>query len=193
MAGYNSNEGRLFADPSIQDQNAYQNFLRQFLPPTSSNIIKYISEELYPADFSGKYGYTNETGRLALTVGEAQIACNPNLLARAYSNQTYNYLFNVAPGLHIMDTTYTFSNGEGFDSTYGFRLDKEISQTLQSYIVQFALHGDPNDADGVTQFDEYGQGANIQVLGPSSVLSEVDPAANARYDWWQQVKFDGEY
>lgn len=98
MVGHNSNEGRLFTPVNLTE-TAFSTHFAQILDTTvNSPVISYILETLYPADFSGKYGYTTPLDRASLSLGDYLINCRANYLGRANRIRAYAYYFDVKPG-----------------------------------------------------------------------------------------------
>ena len=182
MVGHNADEGFVFTDPRITNNTGFLNVLDSNfadLPPAS---LSYITQTLYPPIFDGSRGYTSQFGRVALTISEGLFSCNTNYLARAYGNNTHNYLFSVPPGIHGEDVPYTF---------YGGGLPNELviapstATALQEYITSFAIQGLPS-GPGLPVFPAYGSQAQVENLNATSIMQIRDPAANERCLWWQK-------
>ena len=80
---------------------------------------------------------------------------------------------------------YTYYNGAN-DQVY-----TPIALALQEYLTNFAETGTPNE-DGVPFFPLYGPGAIVQNLNVTGISQIMDPAANARCNWWQRAPYDNE-
>ena len=97
----------------------------------------------------------HEFGRMSLLLAESVITCNTRYLDLAFHNQTYAYLFDLPPGIHGDDLSYTFYNG------YTSAIDDDVAvngttvTAFQSYIASFILTGNPNK-DGEQEFPMYG-------------------------------------
>ena len=180
MLGHNADEGLSFSSPAVTNNSAYAQLLTTNFPDISPAAASYVENVLYPADFSGKYGYTDNIGREVLTVADSSFTCTSNYLDRAFGNQTYGYLFSVPPALHGQDIPYTFFNGPNTavksDAT---------AKALQAYITSFVKTGVPSSS-GIPKFPLYGNNSQILDLNATSITQIVDDTANARCLWWQK-------
>lgn len=111
------------------------------------------------------------------------ISGNTFYLDKAYGNKTYAYFFTVPPALHGEDIPYTFFNGPSASV-----LSAPIAIALQEYLTHFAETGSPNEV-GVPNFIMYGANATVQNLGITGISEVMDPAANARCNWWQKALY----
>ena len=139
---------------------------------TRSNLA-YLSRTVYPPPSPlTAPSYTSHLDRAALLISDVVINCNAYLLALAYANQTFNYLFDVGPGLHGDDLHYTF----GPDSS---TKNLPVQNALQNYVMQFAATGNPNKR-GLPRFAWYGPRSEVLDLKPGDFSMRVDPAASDR-------------
>ena len=180
LIGHNADEGLIFSNPAVTNNTAYDQLLTTNFPDISPSVASYVENVLYPPDFSGKYGYTDQIGREVLTVADASFTCTSNYLDRAFGNQTYAYLFSVPPALHGQDIPYTFFNGPNTavksDAT---------AKALQAYITSFAETGVPS-GPGIPKFPLYGNNSEILNINATSITEMMDDTANARCLWWQK-------
>ena len=180
LIGHNADEGLVFSSPGVTNDTAYAQLLTTNFPDINPATASYVENVLYPADFSGKYGYTDQIGREALTIADSSFTCNTNYLDRAFGNQTYAYQFSVPPALHGQDIPYTFFNGPNTavqsDTT---------ARALQAYITSFAETGVPSGS-GIPKFPLYGNNSEILNLDATSITEIMDNTANARCLWWQK-------
>lgn len=181
MTGHNSDEGRLFTEPSILDESSYHQWLKDTIPRASNDKIDNITD-LYPPNFQGSSAYTTQLGRAALTMGDYLINCNAYSLNSAFEIASYAYQFSVPDGLHGDDTAYTF-----YDDDAGPTVNATIATIMQHYFLNFATSGKPNK-DNVPPFPSYDQG-NVQNLNITSLGSLQDTAASRRCAWWQQASY----
>lgn len=194
MMGTNFNEGVLFDSPFLQNDSDYRGNVRLFFPNATEEIVDYIADELYPDDLSGKYNYTTQPLRAALTTAEGCFLCNTRYLAQALPNikskRIYKYLFAVPPAIHADDLGYTFYHGKGSLTWEGFPVKEDVALTLQDYIASFTITGSPNNrtvADLHPVFPAYGDDAFVLVLNDTNMGEVItDPQANTRCDWWQK-------
>lgn len=151
IIAHNANEGLLFTDPRVQDNDALIAYLSAFMPSVNPATIQNIATNLYPEDFSGAQGYTTPTERLALLNSEAIVGCNSNALQKAFGSvlqvadldnagSASGYLFSVNPAIHAQDLGYTFFNGPSSD-VFGNVVDPNVASQLQSIIVDFVIQG----------------------------------------------------
>lgn len=148
------------------------------------------------------YPWRTPIDRTITLITESIFTCNTNYLARAYRNQTYNYEFPVPPALHGSDIYSTFYQ-KGQSSNLSQALYAPVANTLQTYIVNFAMTGNPNLASldlmqnvssGIDSFLVEGSNAQEMRLNYTKMATDVlpdigmtsDPTANARCEWWQK-------
>jgi carboxylesterase type B len=129
---------------------------------------------MYPPDFSGAQGYTDQIGRTAKLTGEFFFKCFIHNFANAFSNRTYSYNFNVGTAIHGDDIAYTFFNGEEGPVP-------EIAVALQEYITHFVQFGTPTEAR--SDFEMYGSNEMVLVLGNANITMEKDPNSNERCEY----------
>ena len=182
MVGHNANEGVIFTSPAIQSDAALREQLNTAYPYMPKSSVNHIVEVLYPPVFDGSYPYTTQYERATLIISEGIFTCNTYYLAKAYKNETYNYLFAVPPALHGEDVEYTFYNG-GDDIR-----NRTVAIALQDYITSFAEEGAP-EAPGITMFNMYGDDASVLRLNITGIDEIRDSNANKRCDWWQLALF----
>ncbi|KIW69058.1 hypothetical protein, variant [Phialophora macrospora] len=180
MAGHNLNEGIGFMDPFAQNETVFETDLRIYFPTISDATVKYISHTLYPPVYDGSAGYTTPTGRSALMITEAFFTCSTNMLARAYNNSVFNYIFSVPPSLHGDDVYYTY-----YDGPNAHVQNDTLAITMQRYFTGFVMTGNPNAA-GLPPFPKYGAAATVQNLNLTTIAPVKDNAANERCLWWQK-------
>ena len=183
MAGHNIDEGIAFMDPFAQDEARFEADLRIYFPTITDATIQYISKTLYPPVFDGSLGYTTQTVRSDLLITEAFFTCSTNYLARAYGDQTFNYIFSVPPSLHGDDIPYTYFNGPNAAVK-----NDTLAVIMQEYFTNFAITGNPN-GPGLPYFHTYGGDSVAQNLGLTTIGPIQDNAANPRCLWWQKGLF----
>ncbi|KAL9607752.1 MAG: hypothetical protein Q9167_007364 [Letrouitia subvulpina] len=173
ILGHNAREGILFTPPWILNDTQFQDFVKQLFPEVDPAVSSYISTHVYPPVASAPgLPYSNDFDRAALMTSEVLITCHTYFLASAYANETYNYLFDVFPGLHGDDLHYTF----GPDS---FTKSPEIRIAIQSYITRFTENSDPNGNEQPV-FSKYGSRNQVLDLSPGKVGGLLDSAASKR-------------
>lgn len=104
-----------------------------------------MANTLYPAK-----AYASASSRAAAFAGEFFFDCNAEAILRAYSargSPSYGYEFSVSSvlplpaGYHTEDLVYTYYNGFDKDSDLS---NATIAKDFQTYLVNFAVHGNPN-------------------------------------------------
>ncbi|KAJ5153480.1 Alpha/Beta hydrolase protein [Penicillium canariense] len=182
MTGHNSDEGIFFASPYIKTNDDYKSYLAALFRTLSPSQIGTVSEQLYPAKFDGSFGYTDELGRVSLTLADATIVCNARYLDEAI-HESYAYEFSVPPGIHSADLPYTFH-----DSMSGVGVNVSLAELMQAYFTEFSTTGSP-DGPGLPPFpkdaDWMVQNFNSTNFGPMK-----DPASAKRCAWWQMALGD---
>ncbi|KAJ9667826.1 hypothetical protein H2201_002012 [Coniosporium apollinis] len=182
MTGHNSNEGLSFTPTNLTSDSEYNVFLRDFFPSADADVLSYVASTLYPP-VSNTSLYSTNRARAGLTLGDVIIDCNNVALSRAYGNQTYGYLFAVAPGYHSQDYSYTYYNA---GSPLAAGINSTVAYALQDYIASFVAHGKPlTTIPGAPDMDFYGADASLMRLDTSGITETTDPAANERCQWWQ--------
>ena len=183
ITGHCSDEGLLFTSPFINDNSQYTAYLQQAFPGISPIQLNFITTVLYPADFSGYFGYTTQMGRTNITIGDVSIVCNARYLDNAFPGQ-YAYEFTVPPSTHAEDTAYLF-----YDSgTAPMVSNATLAVLLQRYIARFAETGSPTAPDlPPFETNENGivQNLNSSYIGPM----EDEPLSRLRCAYWQQALY----
>ena len=147
-------------------------YVRKIFPGASPATVSYITNTIYPPPGSAALPYKTDLDRAALITSDVVLTCNTYLLALAYQNNTYNYLFNIPPALHGGDLHYTF----GPDSS---TTSDQIRLAIQDYVTSFVLKGNPNRA-GQPDFPMYGSANQVLDLAPRAIEPKPDPAASDR-------------
>lgn len=185
MQGHNSNEGAIFASPFVHNQSDYRYYLSGLLPESSPETLSTITDDLYPDEFSGKYGYEDQLGRVTQTLGDALIDCNTFYLDKAFrpNNASYAYVFSVPPGLHASDLPYTFLDPDEPESA----LNSTLARLMQGYFANFATTGSPNSP----RLPPFPTGENLiaQNLNNTNFGPIKDKVSVGRCNWWQSGKF----
>jgi len=135
----------MFTDRSITDDakfdamvlNSYGN--RSELTPAREEAKK-----LYPAVSAPGSPYKTELDRLSSYVSEQSFTCHNRLISDAYPGKVYTVQYAVAPATHGSDQTGTFFNPLNPQYSNFSKSEIEARQGFQSYLVSFALAGDPN-------------------------------------------------
>ncbi|KAF1993976.1 alpha/beta-hydrolase [Amniculicola lignicola CBS 123094] len=182
MTGHNSLEGLIFTDPAIQNNTAFDAYLRRTFPRIPPASKEYISDVLYPPVFDGSKGYTDQAGRVSLLIAEMTFVCNTFFVHTGFGNDTFGYRFNVFPGVHAADLPYTFYQDAVPPQAVS---NTTAAIALQSFETTFAQAGRPK-WKGLADFPKYGSSAEIIDITQTSIFQTRDDAANQRCRWWQR-------
>jgi len=107
---------RLHLSPDFERRQCYS--LRpEIFPGASPATVSYSTNTIYPPPGSAALPYKTDLDRAALITSDVVLTCNTYLLAVAYQNYTYNYLFGIPPALHGGDLHYTL--GPDLSTTSG--------------------------------------------------------------------------
>ncbi|KAL8917305.1 MAG: hypothetical protein Q9208_008026 [Pyrenodesmia sp. 3 TL-2023] len=159
--------------PWIPDDLPFKIYLAGLSRAASPTMLASISTIYPPARSVSDLPYNDGLERAALMTSEVLVTCNTYLLSLAYQNATYNYLFDVFPGLHGDDLHYTFGPDPSTRSP-------EVQLAIQSYIGQFSQSGDPN-GNGLPPFKRYGGGNEVLRLSTDGFEGILDPAASSKH------------
>ena len=183
MSAYNENDGIIFSDFSLTNDTEYRNYVSGLLN-LQPNQINYVASAMYPPVFDGSHGYVDEISRAGVTFQEAVIQCHEILLGEAMSNRSFNYLYDVFPGLHAMDLEATFNSNLHpqpgvFDS----------SIAVQELIASFTLTGKPtSSANG--RLPTYGRDHQMLVINSTAVHTESESQSTvARCEEWYELMY----
>ena len=147
-------------------------YVKKLFPAADPPTVSYITNTIYPPLGGAALPYTTNLDRAALLTGDVVITCNTYLLALAYENKTYNYLFDIDPGLHGDDLHYTFGPDASTKSD-------QVRLAIQDYITSFAMTGNPNRAQQPI-FPMYGSANQVLDLTSLTLAPKPDPAASER-------------
>ncbi|KAI4274962.1 MAG: hypothetical protein L6R38_005995 [Xanthoria sp. 2 TBL-2021] len=150
----------------------FTDYVRKLFPAASLDAVSYITNTVYPPPKSARVPYETNFDRAVLVTSDVVITCNTYLLARAYQNKTYNYLFNVPPGLHGDDLHYTFGPDSSVKS-------ERVRLAIQDYVMSFTATRSPNSL-AQPSFPMYGTANQALNLSPASIEPKPDTAASAR-------------
>ncbi|KAI1851388.1 hypothetical protein JX265_000378 [Neoarthrinium moseri] len=190
MPSHTSNESVPFVSSSIATDEDVRNYLTNAIKSASDETKNYMLEELYPAVFDGTYPWYSQYGRAVQMNTDLYFACSTNYLAKAYDNESHNYIFAYPPGYHANDVAYVFFNGDTSSLNNGFPINATLAYELQDYIVQFAKAGNPN-TDSLPFFPTYGTEGKVLSFTDSGLVVTTDDMKNERCAWIQQAMIDG--
>ncbi|KAM4054945.1 carboxylesterase family protein [Hirsutella rhossiliensis] len=127
--------------------------------------------------------YKTEHERGVLFMSELSFTCNTRYLSTAWGNKTWNYRFQVPPGAHGQDLSYTFYSGPNN------RTDGKLAEDMQRYFANFARSGNPNVGGTLPDWPVYGESARLATFGPEGIGTDVDKTRNERCAYWQTGKY----
>lgn len=187
LVAHNSNEGIMFTDPRTEGDDTFRAYFANLLPDLSSEKLDIMATEIYPLDFSGTQPYKNHIERLVLAVGDCLFDCYAFGMNLAYENRTRGYLFDICPGVHAQDVSYSLHDGEETDY-FGRPIDFLAAGAMKSWIVDFTLMGGRHGS-AARQLPIFGSTARILHVGKQDATESnftvvKDPAANPRCQFW---------
>lgn len=191
VESHNANEGILFVSPFMKDDGDFERELSLLFPEASPSALEIISQKLYPGDFNGAHGYTDQQGRMSRLIAESTITCNAYVLNKAMqSTKASFYRFSVLPAWHAADLSYTFMDPTQPDQ----RINVTLARIMQRYLTRFAATGDSIYGTEIqrVQAPEFtaGTGLMVQNLNNTMVGPMVDTELDTkRCDWWQKSFF----
>jgi cholinesterase len=154
----------LFASPFIHNDSQFDSNIALLFPQASGSALSAIEQTLYPANFDGSFGYTNQLGRMARVIADATTTCNTYFMNKVFKD-SFAYQFSVPPAWHANDLGYTFMDPSNPEAGVNITL----AVIMQRYFASFVTSGSPNPVRG-------------------GFL--LDAAVNAsKCDWWQEGNF----
>ncbi|KAK9365006.1 Carboxylesterase [Lipomyces kononenkoae] len=142
MSAYNIDEGFIFSDPTVVTTIQFDALVDRHFPNASEDVVEYI-KELYPGR-----DYNTYFTRVSDIIAEWIVECYSHYLVEAYPG-AYLYRFSIFPGIHSADVPLTFWGGSSALEQAGrslLQVDdiEHLAVSFQSYLVSFAISGDPN-------------------------------------------------
>lgn len=107
MIGHNRQEGTIFTPPWIRTRKEFKAHMLKLFPHFAVTKLNYLIEKLYVIPNSPLQEHRIQ--QVANAIGDVAVDCNVYYLTKA-SNKTYNYKFNLYPGFHGQDVSYTVSS-----------------------------------------------------------------------------------
>lgn len=101
-------------------------------------------KKIYPPISSPLSTAKTERQRLGKYVSDSSFICHNRLIADHYPGQVYSVRYAVSPGTHGSDQTGTFYNPNNPRYASLSKAEREGRQAYQSYLVSYAVTGDPN-------------------------------------------------
>ncbi|KAK9378521.1 Carboxylesterase [Kockiozyma suomiensis] len=154
LAGYTSNEGALFADPTAIKEADFNKLLCEHFPNATEHTVEEIKEFYPPRKLASQ--------RARGVIAEWVVDCNSQYLDEYYP-KTFLYKFSIPPGFHSIDLIFTFWRDVDGSSDHsqtpkelrslaheylGHRATgnwiSDVSRRWQEWFVSFAVAGNPN-------------------------------------------------
>jgi carboxylesterase type B len=143
-------EGYIFVDGHIRDNKQFDNLIVQLFGDITQKLglVESIQKHYPPVDeksLSSKY--KTETERVMDFIQDSAFACNTRFIAQAYPGKTWSYLWTPLGGWHGTDIIGLYLRAElrignnTIPTTPGLGA---FTRTFQSYLVSYAVTGDPN-------------------------------------------------
>lgn len=183
MIGHNSNEAALFVPPTVDTEEELIASLQPVFKTFRPDAVEYLLNDLYPPPGEDT-PYSTQNERALLLVAESSFACNTRFLAVAFGNETMNYRFQVPPGFHGQDLSWTFHHE---NQTL---LNNALAESMQTYFTTFAKSGygglEDTDLDNIINWPMYGENAQLVTFGLEGLGTAEDDTKNSRCSFWQQ-------
>ena len=183
IVSHNEDEARFLGDQNIKTNADFDNWVHVNFPSANASIQGQIISEIYPPIYNGSLPYVTPQQRGDLAAKEYLISCNTVSMVNAYQRKTYNYIFGVEPAIHAQDLAYTYYPNGGTPGFY-----PEIAVTLQNYLVNFVLTGNPNK-QGLLSWPMFGQRAEAIHFTKTGVSRTSSESANSRCTFWNQADY----
>jgi carboxylesterase type B len=145
ISSHVKNEGGMFTDSTVTDDQKFDAMLqRAYGNQSALASARDQLKKFFPPVSGAGSPYKTEHDRLAHYVTEMSFTCHNRLLADAYRGRVYSVQYAVPPATHGSDQTGTFFNP--LNPQYANISKEELAkrQGFQSYLVSFAVTGNPN-------------------------------------------------
>ncbi|KAJ5419497.1 uncharacterized protein N7487_003047 [Penicillium crustosum] len=179
VVSHNTDEG-LVLIPAVHTNEEYEKlcqeiYHRSYHSDSLSSRVRRIQ---------GIHQQLRESG---LDGGDIIIGCNAVALSSAFKDSSRAYVFDMSPGIHGQDTTYTFYTPNQKVSSFGLINTGAVNQTvafvMQDYILSFAKHGTlSSSVDGLGSIPAFGSQAKAVRLTSDNITISHD-LANPRCQW----------
>ncbi|KAL8706260.1 MAG: hypothetical protein Q9201_000697 [Fulgogasparrea decipioides] len=183
IAADNQEEARFIGNQSIKTNADFDNWVHVNFPSAPTSIQNQIINQIYPPVYDASSPYATPQERSDLAVKEYLISCQTVSIAKAYKNQTHNYIFGIAPAIHAQDLAYTYYPNGATPDFY-----PKVAVTLQNYLVNFVLTGNPNK-QGLSPWPMFGQQAAAINFTETGVSQTTSDSANSRCAFWNQGSY----
>lgn len=189
MAGYNANEGLVFTSPDARNSSWVAKLLTTEFPDIKPNVIKFITQTLYPPVYNGTYGYTNSIERTSILLADMIFKCSIDYLNRAFKNQTFAYEFSIPPAIHGQDVLYTYySNGTMAHDNDISVTNVTVAKVMQDYFSSFVQFGRPKSPLGPV-FPQYGRHQQLMNIGEHAIRVTPGTLDNSHCRFWQPAPY----
>ncbi|KAK9237181.1 Carboxylesterase [Lipomyces kononenkoae] len=202
MAAYNIDEGFIFSDPTVVTPMQFDALVHRHFPNADEEDIEEV-KHLYPGR-----DYLTYFSRVSSIIAEWIVECNSWFLEAAYPG-AYLYRFAVHPGIHSADIPLTFWGGDPVLEAAGRSLlladnIEDLAMSFQSYLVSFAVSGDPNtyrlenNSMPTLYFPKSDEWRGIPMIdvnrrGFAYLSLQDDGPVEERCEFWQEGYWTGRY
>ncbi|KAF4966556.1 hypothetical protein FSARC_5798 [Fusarium sarcochroum] len=182
LAAHNAFEGGFFFDIDAKEDEDFIPWLQRSILGLSKSEQEYLANELYPPQFDGRLGYTDQNSRQMALWGEAVIDCSFFAINEVLKGESYAYRFDVTPGLHIQDLKYTFNDPQS-------PAFKPVAQDiLQTALTSFVVNGVPQIKDGcIDKFPHWGVDQTLVSINNDGARIAANTVNETRCDWWRSL------
>lgn len=90
LAAHNTFEGAFFFDNNVKTDADFRSWLQWSIPGLSTQAVDFLTSTLYPPQFDGSQGYTDQASRQMSLWGEAVVDCTALLINDA-ADKSHNY------------------------------------------------------------------------------------------------------
>ncbi|KAM0549148.1 hypothetical protein ACHAPJ_009603 [Fusarium lateritium] len=183
LAAHNAFEGGFFFDVDHMDDEDFIPWIQRSIPGLSKSEQEYLANELYPPQFDGRLGYTDQGSRQMALWGEAVIDCTFLAINEVLKGDSYAYRFNVTPGLHTQDLKYTFNDPQS-------PAIRPVAQDiLQTAVTSFVVNGVPQSKNGYTdKFPHWGVDQTLVSINNDGARVGPSTVNETRCGWWRSLR-----
>jgi carboxylesterase type B len=199
LSSHTAFEGGLFFDVDHMEDADFLPWIARSIPGLSKSQQGYLANELYPPQFDGRLGYTDQGSRQMALWGEAVIHCNllginEVMRGQSYACKSFSQIcetstnssrdtFNVTPGLHTQDLKYIFNDPKG--PAY-----KPVAQDiLQTALTSFVVNGVPEIPTGRNRkFPRWGIDQKLVSINGDNARVTLNTVNETRCAWWHSLR-----
>ncbi len=169
--------------PEIKSSDEARQQIERFFPRTSRSSMDHIVNSLYPGAMGDKSGHPRLlTERVQRVLHEGLVACNSYALSTRFP--TYKYVTRSAWN------TVTYKIWDNQTRQDNSSQDGTNTNTPKPFMLNFVLHGDPNDVNqGLPSWPQVGAPPQQLVFAAEKTpeLEWVDDQHKSRCEWWMEL------